>query len=422
MWIMGEKVATLVVSFLLTVLMARYLGPDDFGLYSYALSVAAIFMAAGHMGLSGLVVRELVSKPNLIGETLGTTLGLKLVGMSAGLLVLIIYAAYYEGFSSREFVMLTIAGAALLFSPFEVFDYWFQSIVKAKYVTCSRLFALACSAGLKIGFVFIGAGVSYFLAANVVQAIIVVVMLAVFFKATSAIRYSEWKFNWGRAKELFSQGVLIYIGSIFAVIYLKIDQVMLKWLTGSESVGIYAVAAQLSEAWYFIPAAIVTSFFPKLIKLRKENEGQFYQRFQQLLDFLFALAVGVAIAVTLFAEYVILMFFGNNYIASAEVLVIHIWSGLFVFMRAAFSKWILIENALVFSLLTQGAGAVINILLNLLLIPKHGAVGAAYGTLISYALASFFSLALYKKTRPVFFMMLKSMFFFVRYINIRAIK
>ena len=420
LWIMGDKVATLVVGFFVTVLVARYLGPEDFGLYSYAISVAAIFSAAGHMGLSGLVVREIVKKPDDRGETLGTTLGLKFIGMGVGYVVLLAYAALYEGLSSPEFIMLAIAGAALLFSPFQVFDFWFQAFVKAKYVTYSRLIGLVASSGLKISFVFLGAGVIYFVGANLAQAVIVFLAFVFFYKATSTLKLSEWSFSWARAKELFSQGWLVYLGSIFAVVYLKVDQVMLKWFEGADSVGIYAVAAQLSEAWYFVPVAIVTSFFPKLIKLRDENSLEFGRRFQQLLDLLFILALVVALVMTLASEFVILLFFGEHYLDSADVLVIHVWAALFIFMRAAFSKWILIENALVFSLVTQGAGAVVNVALNYFMIPKFGVTGAAYATLLSYAFASFFSLALYPKTRPVFFMMVKSFLFVFRYIKPRA--
>jgi O-antigen/teichoic acid export membrane protein len=418
---MGDKVATLVVGFFVTVFVARYLGPDDFGLYSYAISVAAIFSVAGHMGLSGLVVREIVKKPDDRGETLGTTLGLKFIGMGAGYGVLLVYAALYEGISSQEFIMLAIAGAALLFSPFQVFDSWFQAFVQAKYVTYASLIALAVSSGLKIAFVFMGAGVIYFVSANLAQAVIVFLAFVFFYKVTSPLRLSEWSFSWVRAKELFSQGWLVFLGSIFAVVYLKVDQVMLKWFEGSSSVGIYAVAAQLSEAWYFVPAAIVTSFFPKLIKLRAQSRQDFDKRFQQLLDLLFVLALAMALVMTLASEYIILLFFGEHYLESAGVLVIHVWAALFIFMRAAFSKWILIENFLVFSLLTQGAGALVNVVLNYYLIPEFGVTGAAYATLISYAFASFFSLAIYRQTRPVFFMMTKSFFFAFRYLKPRAI-
>lgn len=417
---MGDKITNLGVGFLVTALVARYLGPEHFGIYSYAISVAGLFAAAGHMGLSGLVVREIVKKPDERGVTLGTTLGLKFIGMALGYTLLLIYAMAYEGVSSIEFTAVAIAGAVLLFRPFDIIDFWFQAFVQARYVTYARLTGLAVSSVLKLLFVFLGLSVNYFVAANLIQAIAIAIAFLFVYKIKSSLRATEWSFSWSKAKELFVQGWVIYLGSIFAVIYLKVDQVMLRWFEGSEAVGIYAIAAQLSEAWYFVPGAIVASFFPKLIKLKDENPAQFEKRLQQLFDLLFILALGVAIVMTLLSEWVISLFFGSFYIDSASVLVIHIWAAIFIFMRAAFSKWILIENALMFSLITQGAGALVNVMLNYFLIPKFGVQGAAYATLISYAFASFFSLLIYSKTRPIFIMMLKSIFSPFRYSLIKV--
>ena len=127
------------------------------------------------------------------------------------------------------------------------------------------------------------------------------------------------------------------------------------------------------------------------------------------------MALGVAIVVTLIAEPLITLMFGQSYQAATPILIIHIWSALFIFMRTAFSKWILIENVLMFSLITQGLGALANVALNYWLIPIYGGEGAAYSTLFSYATASYFALVLYPKTRTVFWMMSKSLFSPVRY-------
>jgi O-antigen/teichoic acid export membrane protein len=190
---------------------------------------------------------------------------------------------------------------------------------------------------------------------------------------------------------------------------------MLKWFVGAKEVGIYAVAATLSESWYFVPTAIVASLFPKLIDLKETDQKRFNYRLQQIFEILFVIALSVAVLMSFMGAPLIDLFFGQQYLASAPILAIHIWTALFIFMRAAFSKWILIEDALMFSLITQGFGALTNVGLNLLLIPRYGGYGAAVATLISYAMASYFSLFFYKKSRPVFWMMTKAMLSPVRY-------
>lgn len=414
-WLLAEQVAGLGLAFIGTVIVARYLGPEDFGSLAYALSLAALFGAAGHMGLHGLVVREIVKLPDLRPATLGTAVILKLFGVAAGYAILVLYAWLYEGAGTTQFYLIVVAGLALLFQPLAVIDYWFQAFVQARYTVIAKVSSHGLATGLKLFLVFAGAGLVYFALAHLFQALLTALFLIGVFYLKAVNKPSQWVFRRDRAKDLLRQGWVIYLGSIFAVIYLKVDLVMLRWLSDTAEVGQYAVAAQLSAAWYFIPTAIVVSFFPKLIQLRDRNEPLFYRRFQQLFDMLFVMALIVALAVTFLAPWLVALLFGSDYSASASILMIHIWAAIFIFMRAALSKWILIENALYFSLFTQGLVAASNVLLNYLLIPLYGGVGAAYATLISYAIASFLALLFYRRTRVVFWQMARAILAPIRY-------
>jgi len=414
-WIAAEKLLVMALGFIATVFVARYLGPGDFGVLAYATSLAALFGIAGHLGLEGLVVRELVKKPALRAETLGTTAVLKLCGVLVGYVALLVYAALYEGAGSAVFYLIAIAGAALLFMPLNIIDYWFNAFVQARYVSLARAAGAFVFATGMLWLVVERADIVAFAVPYFLQAFVAAVVLLLLFRARSGMRLVDWRFDAAHAKELLSQGWVIYLASFFAVIYLKIDQVMLRWLTDPTEVGVYAVAARLSEVWYFIPTAIVASVFPRLIALREESEGRFNVRLQQVFDGLAALGMLIALMVTVLAPWLVPLIFGSDYAASTPILVIHTWASVFIFMRAALSRWILIENALYFSLLTQGLGALSNVGLNYMLIPFYGGKGAAWATLISYAIASFFAVAIYRRTRPVFWLMLKSLFAPVRY-------
>ncbi|RRV17259.1 flippase [Pseudomonas saudiphocaensis] len=414
-WMMAERLLHIGVGFVMAVLLARYLGPEQFGVLSYAIAMTAIFASAGHMGLAGLVVREVVRKPEIIPETLGTTFVLKLSGMVVGFALVLLYALLFEEIGGTEFWMLLIVASAIFFQTFDVVEYWFQSQVQARYPAIAKSSAVLLAAAIKLLLIFSGAGLMAFAFAHTVQFMIAALLLALLYKGTTRLSLTDWTASFAKAKELLSQGWIIYLGSIFAVIYMKIDQVMLKWMIGAEAVGVYAVAAQLSEAWYFLPTAIVASFFPRLIKLHASAPERFKLRMQQLFDMLCIFAIAVALLVTLVAEPLISLLFGAEYLQSASILVIHVWGGVFIFMRALFSRWILIEGALMFSLITQGLGALANIGLNLLLIPRYGGEGAALATVLSYAIASWIALLAHPKTRPVFYMMTKSFFSPLRY-------
>jgi O-antigen/teichoic acid export membrane protein len=414
-WIIAEKVLGLGLAFIGTVLVARHLGPDNFGSLAYAFSLAALFGAAGHMGLHGLAIRDIISLPKLRAETLGTTTALKLMGAVVGYIALLAYAMVFEGRGTPEFSLIVIAGAVLLFQPFNVIGFWFEAFLQARYTAIARVSASLVAVALKVGLIFASAGLVYFAVAQALQPALAAGFLFALYYTTATLRPSQWRFRRSRAYELLSQGWVIYLGSIFAVIYLKVDQVMLRWLTDTAELGQYAIAAQMSEVWYFVPTAIVASFFPRMIWLRQQDEARFYRRLQQLFDVLFMTGLTVAITVTAVAPWLVTGLFGAEYAASASILVVHIWAALFVFMRSAFSKWILIENALYFSMFTQGLGAASNVVLNYLLIPELGGVGAAYATLASYAVASFLSLSLNRRTRPVFWQMCLSLLAPVRY-------
>jgi O-antigen/teichoic acid export membrane protein len=238
--------------------------------------------------------------------------------------------------------------------------------------------------------------------------LIALILIFVYYKRT-VLNILNWKFSLKLSKELISKSWMIMLGSFFAIIYLKSDQIMLKWMIGDSEVGIYSVASLLSEVWYFLPAIIVTSLFPKIIEYKENNIKQYYKRLQQLMDLLFVVALIIAIIISLIATNVITLLYGNAYADSGIILSIHIWAGLFIFMREVFSKWIIVENLLQFSIITHGLGMIFNIILNLILIPEYGAVGAAIATIISYSIASYFSLLFFKKTRIIFFMMTKAM-------------
>jgi PST family polysaccharide transporter len=224
------------------------------------------------------------------------------------------------------------------------------------------------------------------------------------------VTFEEIKGLWKGARWLLMSGIA-------AIIYLKIDQVMLGIMLDSYAVGVYAAATRVSEVWYFIPAAIVTSFFPQLIKNRQADPSVYTVYIQKLNDVLFTLAVGVAVLMTLFGNGLVNWLFGESYSDSIPILVVHIWGAVFVFMRALLSKWLIAENLLALSLLSQGLGALANVALNYFLIPILGPIGAAYATVISYSIAAYLVLFFHPKLWRMAIITTKSFFLPIRLIK-----
>ncbi len=226
--------------------------------------------------------------------------------------------------------------------------------------------------------------------------------------------YSLWLWCWNisLAKTLLKKSYPLILSGLTIIIYMRIDQIMLGQMIGDHAVGIYSAAIRISEMWYFIPMAISSSVNPSIFAAKKISESLYYDRILKLLRLLVLTSLVVAIPMTFLSESIIAMVFGNDYAAAGQVIEIHIWASLFVFMGVATSSWFIAEDLNHLSLIRTVIGAIINVSLNIFLIPQYGVVGAAIATVISQAFASFFSHTFHQKTRKLFLIQMKSLLIF----------
>lgn len=412
-WLMLEKVITMPVALLVNVILARALGVENLGTYSYLMSLVFLVSPLTAMGLSSLVTRELVNYPENQHTILGASWLGRMAGAFIGALLLVGYAWFFEAELLQHWIVWL--AVAQLFSSLSLLDFWFQYRVEAKYSAFARLSNLLVFALLKLLFAWQGATLQVFVFLYALELACSGLLFLLFYQYRGG-QLRQWKLEVAETKRLLKQSYWLILSGFAAVIYLKVDMVMLKQLSGASEVGIYAVASRLSEVWYFIPTALVASFFPMLLAAKKTDNSNYIVKLQKLNDGLFMLAAIVVIVVWLLGEWVITLLYGVDYQAAAQVLTIHIFAGVFIFMRALLSKWLIAEHLLKYSLFTQGTGALINVAINLALIPGLGAVGAAWATLISYACASYVVLWFFPKLQPMAVVMTKSIFSPLRYV------
>ncbi len=406
-WLMFGKILSMVVGFLI----ARYLGPISFGDLSFADALTAIVAAVGTLGLDSFIIREIIKEPQQKNEILGTSLlmrlgvNLLLIPISIGLYLLFHNLSEQPG--TPLTLIIVLLSFASFFKSFNVIDSYFQSQVQSKYVVQVQNACVILSAGVKLLLVYFQLPLWYFAAALTFDAFILAAgLLWMYYKRGMDIR--QWTFNSKRAQSLLKQSFPLILSAVMVSIYMKIDQVMLKSI-GSAEVGIYSAAAKISEAWYFIPIAIVTSVFPAIINARQNDPERYQKRLKNLYDLLVFISLPVAIIISFFANDIIHLLYGNRFEGAGTMLSIHIWSGVFVFLGSASSQYLLAEGYTMISFQRTAAGAIINILLNLWLIPLFGGIGASVATLIACILSTFFLLFL-PSTRQQGFVMLKSLF------------
>jgi O-antigen/teichoic acid export membrane protein len=407
-WMFAEKIFRTLIAFFVGIYVARYLGPAQFGLLNYAISFAGLFTSFANLGMDSIVVRELVKSPERKDEILGTVFRLRLVGAFVTI-SLVTLTAFLTNEPSFNLLLIVIISSATVFQSITIVEQFFQSKVQAKYNVIAQSSSFIIASIIKVMLVFFNQPLIYFAIVQTLE--ILFLAIGYYFVYTSnGYTFSQWKFVKETAKNLFRDSWPLVLSGVVIAIYMKIDQVMIKYFMSVKDVGYYAVAVKLCEAWYFVPMAISTSIFPAIVNAKQVNEKLYLSRLQKLYDFLAAIAIAIAIPVTFLSDFIINLLYGQAYQPAASVLTIYIWAGVATFLGVASSQYLISENLTKLAFYRTLIGMIVNVIMNLYLIPIYGINGAAIATLVSYTLATF-SIGFTKKTSHQFIMMMKSLLF-----------
>ena len=386
-WLFAEKVLKIISELFLGIWVARYLGPENFGLLSYSQSYAGLFMVIAPLGLNAIIVRELVKDESKRDYLLGTSFVLQLVGAVFILLLLFVSIKFISNDNLTNNLIFIIAFSTI-FKSFNVIDFYFQSKVLSQFTVYANILLLLIASIIKIMLLLNNAPLIYFAYILLFESFVLAVGF-IYFYSKNNISIFNWKFDKILAKSLLKDSWPLILSSIVITIYMKIDQVMIREMLGNNAVGQYAVAVRLSEAWYFIPMIIASSLFPAIINARKISKELYYKRLQKLYDLMVWIGILIAIPMTFLSNWIVELLYGNQYNQSGDVLMLHIWTGVFVFLGVSFSKYLTAENQTKKAFYRALLGAIVNIALNYMLIPIYGIYGAAIATIIGQIFANY---------------------------------
>lgn len=406
-WLFADKILRAIGELTVGIWLARYLGPQQFGTLSFAIAFVALFTPLYTLGLDKIVVRDIVQHPEQAQETLGSALGLRLV---AGILGAIAVTGFIILLRPGQPVLQMLVGLmafGLVFQASDVVTFWFQSQIQAKYDVQARSSAYGIASLARIGFILTQASLAAIGLTYVLESLLRAVGLGVIYRRAGRIK-EKWRFSLKRAKTLLQNSWPLILSGVSIMVYMRIDQVMLGQMANDEAVGIYSAAVKLSEAWYFIPITIAASVFPAIVKLKYTDENSYSHQIHNLFKLIVAISYVVILFLVVFSRPLITTLFGETYIASSGVLMVHAWSGVFVALGTVRSLWMTTENLLVLSFVFTFLGAIVNILLNYLLIPHFLAMGASIATLISYFVSAYAGGFFVPSTRKITFTMSKA--------------
>jgi len=393
-WLMGERILRMVVALFVGVYVARYLGPERFGLLSYANSFVGLFIALATLGLDGIVVRELVKTPERRDELLGTAFWLK-IGGAVLLWVAIVAAVPLTKNDIITNSLITIIAFAVIFQAFNVIDFNYQAEVKSKYVVHAQLVQLVISSITKLILIAIKAPLIWFAWVYCLDAIVLAVALAVMYWCKSG-SFWVWRLRWQVARELLRDSWPLILSSISFVVYTNIDKIMIKEMLDAKSVGVYNAAAMFVLTLHFIPGLFINSLMPLLVN-SKNNKILLHKRLARLSIFLIGIASFIAIIYQTFSYWIIINTFGVEYIKTVDLLAYMPFSLIIIFYSSVFNIWMLIENKNKISLFFQLLSSILNIVLNFYLIKIFGVIGAVYALIGSLFITYVIVLYFYRK-------------------------
>jgi O-antigen/teichoic acid export membrane protein len=405
---LAEQILRIFAGLFVGIYVARYLGPEQFGVYSYVTAFVTLFAAVAKLGLDSIAVRDLVNHPERRDVYLGTAFWLKLLGalLALGMMAVVVQ---FTGNDATTNLYIFIIGSGLFFQSFDVVDFYFQSRVLSKYVAAVKMVQLALSSLLKLYLIFIQTDLLWFVVVSVIDQMSLALSLAFAYRRQKIGSFFG-HFDRDAAIAMLGNSWPLVLSSIAVTVYMKIDQIMIKEMLGERNVGLYSAAVKLSEAWYFVPVVITAAVFPAIANAKKISKALYYQRLQRLCTLMAWLAIVVALPVTFLADPVVGLLYGPYYRDTGSVLAIHIWGAVFVFLGIASGVFFTVENYTKKTLYRTSLGATSNVLLNLVLIPRYGINGAAAATVLSQFFVNFLYDFFDKNTRDIAIIKMKALF------------
>ena len=384
-WMFGGQMFSLLISFFISAWIARYLGPENYGVLSYSIAFVGLFGFIASLGIDSILNRDLIQTPERRDELLGTAFKLKLIGGVIAFSITFISVLIFQS-SPLIQLLVVLFSFTFILQSINVINIYFNAEVKSKNNVRTTIIATIISSILKVVVILSGKGVIWLVIVFVLDSIWQGIGLLKAYKHFG-LKIGNWKFNKILAKVILKNSWPLMLASAAWFISLKIDQVMIGSMLGNYKVGIYAAAVKLVEVWYFVPGIIGTALLPAIINAKITDEKLYKNRLKNFYLLMTVIPIAMAVPISLFAKPIIQILFGSGYLESISILRIYIWSSIGIFLGNATYQYLISENFIKTVFWLNLLAMIINIILNLIFIPIYGIIGSAWATLISYMIS-----------------------------------
>lgn len=409
-WLLSDIFIKIFLSLGVSILTAKYMGVEVFGLYSYLLSIFSIFILVSALGMNGVVVKELVDNIDK-GLVLGSSLFLQRIGVVFSSIALIFWMIFFNNNVDEDFLLIfLLIFPTLILQSSNIFKYWFEYKVQSKYIVISQVSSIFLGSVFKVLIIYFNFSYLYILFVTVIEQFFMIFLLKRFFLLDN--KNMEFKINLGYCKYLLSKSWPLIISGLSFVLYMRIDQIMIGEMIDMKAVGLFSAVVRLVELSYFIPTILVSTFFSMLVEISNKNQNEYNRRMQLLYDFVVVVGFFIFILTSMFSEYIIKFTFGSEYYGAADQLKIYSFVCIFYFLNSISGRWYINAGLQKIAIFRNLLGLLVSIFLNAFLIPIYGISGASISTVIAFIFSSYLYDFFDKRTRVVFYQKTKALLLF----------
>lgn len=400
LWLSLDQLSRLAIGLVVGIWIARYLGPQQWGEINYVLAIVSIVTTISNLGMDGFLVKQMLDQPAQKEEILGTASVTRLIFLPVCTFLALLYLAG-SGAPASYYYLFAFLSPNFLVLPLDVIDLEFRSRLESKRTVIAKNIGYFLGAAIKMYLLITQKPMLWFAAAMGGEAILSYLFLLLSYQRGRDIL--SWRFRLNQVPTLLEAGWPFIISNMAVILYMKVDQLMIGQMAGEKELGLFSSASRITDLFTFIPMAVSSSYLAVLVKARQDNAHRVYiQKMQALFSWLAKGAVAIALLVTIVSPLLIHVLYGAKYQGAEKVLLVHIWSLIPIYLGVAAGQYMVIENLQRYNLYKTVIGLLLNIALNVVLIPAFGALGAATSTLVSYYVSALFSNCLFSATRPLF--------------------
>ena len=377
-WIIACRIVQSLLGFFISMLVARYLGPSNYGLINYAASIVAFLLPVAKLGLSSILVREVINYPDQEGETLGTALTLSIGSSLLSVFGVIAFTLIANRDEPTTILVCALYSIQLIFQALEMIQYWYQAKLLSKYTSLTALVAYIVFSAYKIYLLITGKNIFWFAVSQSIDYFVIASVLLFIYHKIGGQRLS---FSKQAAKRMLADSKYYIIADLMIAVFGQTDRILLKLMISNAETGVYSAAVTCTTFTSFVFVAILDSARPSIFESRKYSMEAFEKNVVRLYSVIIYLALLQSVAMALFSPIIISILYGAEYVGAVNVLRVIVWYTIFSYIGSARNIWLLAEGKQKIIWKLNLFGAIFNVVSIVTLIPLFGAIGAAFASL-----------------------------------------